>query len=186
MDPGRRSGPQSELCRFPLILTMVVRPSVLQWTAEVAAHPPPVGCESERAHVQCNRRQVKAKQSSEFVPCGSRLKWGGLRFRRSAAGRHDNFSAPGPRLPFPTSLDSSGGQFPRGVCNPMSEIHHECGVAAIYHLASAEPSRLCPPQGPEQVSRLMPRMLLDIQNRGQLGRRDDVLQSPAASVDRHA
>ncbi len=50
----------------------------------------------------------------------------------------------------------------------MSEIHHECGVAAIYHLASAEPSRLCPPQGPEQVSRLMVRMLLDIQNRGQL------------------
>lgn len=50
----------------------------------------------------------------------------------------------------------------------MSEIHHECGVAAVYHMANAKPSRLCPPQGPEHVSRLMPRMLLDIQNRGQL------------------
>jgi len=50
----------------------------------------------------------------------------------------------------------------------MSELNHECGVAAIYHLPSAEISPLCPPQGPEEVSRLMPRMLLDIQNRGQL------------------
>ncbi|HEX4132138.1 MAG TPA: amidophosphoribosyltransferase [Pirellulales bacterium] len=50
----------------------------------------------------------------------------------------------------------------------MSELHHECGVAAIYHLPSDKPSRLCPEQGPEEVSRLMPRMLLDIQNRGQL------------------
>ncbi len=31
-----------------------------------------------------------------------------------------------------------------------------------------EVSPLCPDQGPEEVSRLMPRMLLDIQNRGQL------------------
>ncbi len=50
----------------------------------------------------------------------------------------------------------------------MSELHHECGVAAIYHLPGEEVSRLCPEQGPEHVSRLMPRMLLDIQNRGQL------------------
>jgi amidophosphoribosyltransferase len=50
----------------------------------------------------------------------------------------------------------------------MSEIHHECGVAAVYHLPDVEPSRLCPERGPEQVSRLVPRMLLDIQNRGQL------------------
>lgn len=50
----------------------------------------------------------------------------------------------------------------------MSELHHECGVAAIYHLRGRDPSPLCPPEGPEQVSRLMPRMLLDIQNRGQL------------------
>jgi amidophosphoribosyltransferase len=50
----------------------------------------------------------------------------------------------------------------------MSELHHECGVAAIYHLPGHAASPLCPPQGPDEVSRLMPRMLLDIQNRGQL------------------
>jgi amidophosphoribosyltransferase len=50
----------------------------------------------------------------------------------------------------------------------MSELHHECGVAAIYHLPGDTVSRLCPEQGPDEVSRLMPRMLLDIQNRGQL------------------
>src|SRR3984893_966973 len=50
----------------------------------------------------------------------------------------------------------------------MDELHHECGVAAVYHLHSSSPSRLTPLQGPEQVSRLMPRLLLDLQNRGQL------------------
>src|SRR5436309_9226712 len=50
----------------------------------------------------------------------------------------------------------------------MDELQHECGVAAIYHFDSREPSQLAPPQGAEQVSRLMPRMLLDLQNRGQL------------------
>jgi amidophosphoribosyltransferase len=50
----------------------------------------------------------------------------------------------------------------------MDELHHECGVAAIYHLPSATASRLAPLAGAEQVSRLMPRMLLDMQNRGQL------------------
>src|SRR5256885_16857340 len=50
----------------------------------------------------------------------------------------------------------------------MDELHHECGIAAIYHLPSLNPSRLAPLTGPEQVSRLMPRMLLDLQNRGQL------------------
>jgi len=50
----------------------------------------------------------------------------------------------------------------------MSELHEECGIAAIYHLPGRGVSPLCPPQGPEEVSRLMPRMLLDIQNRGQL------------------
>lgn len=49
----------------------------------------------------------------------------------------------------------------------MSEIHHECGIAAVYHLPG-ETSPLCPEGGPDQVSRLVPRMLLDIQNRGQL------------------
>ncbi len=50
----------------------------------------------------------------------------------------------------------------------MSELNHECGVAAIFHLSGEEVSPLCPPQGPGEISRLMPRMLLDIQNRGQL------------------
>ena len=50
----------------------------------------------------------------------------------------------------------------------MSELFHECGVAAIYHLPSDQPSKLCPGHGPDETSRLMPRMLLDIQNRGQL------------------
>ncbi len=50
----------------------------------------------------------------------------------------------------------------------MSELHEECGVAAIYHLPGRGASPLCPAQGPEEISRLMPRMLLDIQNRGQL------------------
>jgi amidophosphoribosyltransferase len=49
----------------------------------------------------------------------------------------------------------------------MDELQHECGIAAIYHLPSAAPSRLAF-SGAEQASRLMPRMLLDLQNRGQL------------------
>jgi amidophosphoribosyltransferase len=49
----------------------------------------------------------------------------------------------------------------------MDELQHECGVAAVYHLPGA-PSRLAPLAGPEQVSRLLPRLLLDLQNRGQL------------------
>lgn len=50
----------------------------------------------------------------------------------------------------------------------MDELQHECGIAAIYHFDSATPSPLLPNFGPEQVSRFMPRMLLDLQNRGQL------------------
>lgn len=50
----------------------------------------------------------------------------------------------------------------------MSELHHECGIAAVYHLPSAESSPLCPEGGQAHVARLIPRMLLDIQNRGQL------------------
>lgn len=57
---------------------------------------------------------------------------------------------------------------PCGLPPEMSDLRHECGIAAIYHLPSDEPSPLCPKQGPNAVSRLMPRMLLDIQNRGQL------------------
>lgn len=48
----------------------------------------------------------------------------------------------------------------------MSEIHDECGVAAVYHLPGDE-SPLCP-GGRDNAHRLIPRMLLDIQNRGQL------------------
>lgn len=50
----------------------------------------------------------------------------------------------------------------------MSELHHECGVAAIYHLSGRGRSPMCTEDGPRHISRLLPRMLLDIQNRGQL------------------
>jgi amidophosphoribosyltransferase len=50
----------------------------------------------------------------------------------------------------------------------MAELFHECGVAAVYQLPGAKPGPLVPKQGPHAVSRLMSRLLLDIQNRGQL------------------
>ncbi|MBN1909283.1 MAG: amidophosphoribosyltransferase [Pirellulales bacterium] len=50
----------------------------------------------------------------------------------------------------------------------MSDMHEECGIAALYHLPSETDSPLCPEAGADAISRLMPRMLLDIQNRGQL------------------
>ncbi len=50
----------------------------------------------------------------------------------------------------------------------MSELRDECGVAAIYHLPGRGVSPLCPEGNPGQICRLLPRMLLDIQNRGQL------------------
>jgi len=50
----------------------------------------------------------------------------------------------------------------------MSELHEECGVAAIYHLPGVPVSPLCPDGAPDRVTYLLPRMLLDIQNRGQL------------------
>ena len=50
----------------------------------------------------------------------------------------------------------------------MSELHHECGVAAIYHLPNVAVSPLCPGDQPQLASTLVPRMLLDMQNRGQL------------------
>jgi amidophosphoribosyltransferase len=49
----------------------------------------------------------------------------------------------------------------------MSELSHECGIAAVYHLPG-EAHPLCPEGGPDEISRFLPRMLLDIQNRGQL------------------
>ena len=50
----------------------------------------------------------------------------------------------------------------------MQELQHECGIAAIYHLESQSPSKLAAKDGPEQVARLMARMLIDLQHRGQL------------------
>ena len=51
----------------------------------------------------------------------------------------------------------------------MSELFHECGVAAVYHLPGQPVSKLAPnPKDINSVARLIPRMLLDMQNRGQL------------------
>ncbi|MFP6573646.1 MAG: amidophosphoribosyltransferase [Pirellulaceae bacterium] len=50
----------------------------------------------------------------------------------------------------------------------MSDLHHECGIVAIYHLPSEETSPICGDVPAGEASRLLPRMLLDIQNRGQL------------------
>lgn len=50
----------------------------------------------------------------------------------------------------------------------MSELFHECGIAALYHLPSDETSAIVPGGNPDHTSRLMSRLLLDIQNRGQL------------------
>ncbi len=49
----------------------------------------------------------------------------------------------------------------------MSELHHECGIVAIYYLPSTASSRIIG-ENPDDASRLVPRMLQDIQNRGQL------------------
>jgi len=49
----------------------------------------------------------------------------------------------------------------------LADLFHECGIAAIYHLpGDAHP--LAPKGDPSQVSRHIPRLLLEIQNRGQL------------------
>ncbi len=50
----------------------------------------------------------------------------------------------------------------------MSELFHECGVAAVFHLDSRRISPLVSGDDLDQTSRLIPRMLLDMQNRGQL------------------
>ncbi|MGQ0636987.1 MAG: amidophosphoribosyltransferase [Planctomycetaceae bacterium] len=50
----------------------------------------------------------------------------------------------------------------------MADLHHECGIVAIYHLPDRGVSPLLPGSHPDLASRLVPRMLLDIQNRGQL------------------
>ena len=54
-----------------------------------------------------------------------------------------------------------------GIC--LETLQHECGVVAVYHLPNRPVSPLVPIKGDiNSVSRLVPRMLLDIQNRGQL------------------
>ncbi len=50
----------------------------------------------------------------------------------------------------------------------MAELHHECGIAALCLLPGTEPPDLLPRELGRNVSRLLPRMLLDLQNRGQL------------------
>jgi amidophosphoribosyltransferase len=50
----------------------------------------------------------------------------------------------------------------------MDELQHECGIAAVYHLDSGPVSELVPTDAPSGASCLVPRMLLDMQNRGQL------------------
>src|SRR5947208_15741737 len=50
----------------------------------------------------------------------------------------------------------------------MDELHHECGVAALYYLPNRSDRSAVWSGDPDQVSRHMPRMLLDLQNRGQL------------------
>src|SRR5260370_38070905 len=50
----------------------------------------------------------------------------------------------------------------------MDDMNHQLGIAAVYPLRGNPASRLAPLAGPEHVSRLMPRLLLDLQNRGQL------------------
>ena len=66
-------------------------------------------------------------------------------------------------------LSDPSCNFYTGWNEPMGELHHECGVAAVYHAAGSTVSSLAPIAGDvNSVARLVPRMLLDMQNRGQL------------------
>ena len=49
----------------------------------------------------------------------------------------------------------------------MDGLKHECGIAALYHFDETIPSRVHDGD-PDQIHTLMPRMLVDLQNRGQL------------------
>jgi amidophosphoribosyltransferase len=49
----------------------------------------------------------------------------------------------------------------------MDELQHECGIAALYDLHTSDKSIVWNGD-PDEIARLMPRMLLDLQNRGQL------------------
>ncbi|MDZ4684240.1 MAG: amidophosphoribosyltransferase [Planctomycetaceae bacterium] len=50
----------------------------------------------------------------------------------------------------------------------MADLFHECGVAAVYHLPHRGVSRHAVRQTPSLTARHVPRLLLEIQNRGQL------------------
>lgn len=50
----------------------------------------------------------------------------------------------------------------------MDELQHECGIAAVYQLDAGPVSDLIASEDPTATSRVVPRMLLDMQNRGQL------------------
>jgi amidophosphoribosyltransferase len=50
----------------------------------------------------------------------------------------------------------------------MDELQHECGIAALYYLPGRTDRSSIWSGDPDQLSRHMPRMLLDLQNRGQL------------------
>ncbi len=49
----------------------------------------------------------------------------------------------------------------------MDELRHECGIAALYHFADGRECHVWKGD-PDDTTRLMTRMLLDLQNRGQL------------------
>ena len=69
----------------------------------------------------------------------------------------------------------------------MAELFHECGLAAVYHLPGDETSPLLP-KGSEidATTRLLPRMLLDMQNRGQLAAGITAFQEGRAQlIDTH-
>lgn len=69
--------------------------------------------------------------------------------------------------PLFASVRARRGQ--RGKSTLMGELNHECGVAAVYHAAGQPVSSLAPISGDiNSVARMVPRMLLDMQNRGQL------------------
>ena len=50
----------------------------------------------------------------------------------------------------------------------MEDLQHECGVVALYHLDGPDVSPLVPGGNPLNTAHLIPRMLVDLQNRGQL------------------
>jgi amidophosphoribosyltransferase len=50
----------------------------------------------------------------------------------------------------------------------MADLFHECGIAAVYHLPNRGASRFAPRQEANLSAWHIPRLLLEIQNRGQL------------------